>query len=149
MIEKNGNRPQPAANQALPARPSWARPVALGAAIFGLATLVAGGSALFGSSEAKNIAGQVVPFVLWFNFLAGFVYLAAAHAIFWWRPWAFPAAAMVAVGTILVGIALAIHIAGGGAFEVRTLGAMALRGGVWSVIALLLWRGQRQGQGDA
>ena len=38
---------------------------------FGLVTLISGGSALFGLVDM----GAVVPFVLWFNFLAGFAYV--------------------------------------------------------------------------
>ena len=38
---------------------------------FGLLTLISGGSALFGLVDM----GAVVPFVLWFNFLAGFAYV--------------------------------------------------------------------------
>ena len=39
---------------------------------FGVMTLKSGGFALFGGVEGKEFAGQYVPFVLWFNFIAGF-----------------------------------------------------------------------------
>ena len=44
------------------------------AIVFGLATVISGGRALFGGADM----GAVVPFVLWFNFLAGFAYVAGA-----------------------------------------------------------------------
>jgi hypothetical protein len=49
------------------------------AAAFGALTIASGGRALFGGGTE----GNVVPFVLWFNFLAGFAYVAAAAGL--WR----------------------------------------------------------------
>ena len=48
---------------------------ALVAVLFGAATVASGGNVIFGSGAAA--AGSYVPFVVWFNFLAGFVYVAA------------------------------------------------------------------------
>ncbi|SDX98525.1 hypothetical protein SAMN05444358_1294, partial [Ruegeria halocynthiae] len=58
------------------------RPVANATALFSLLTIFSGGTALFGGATAKAAVGDAVPFVLWFNFLAGFVYLLGAFAIF-------------------------------------------------------------------
>jgi hypothetical protein len=44
---------------------------------FGALTLFSGGQALFGSPEARAAVGNAVPFVLWFNFSADFVYILA------------------------------------------------------------------------
>lgn len=41
---------------------------------FGVMTVKSGGFALFGGIEGKEFAGKYVPFVLWFNFIAGFFY---------------------------------------------------------------------------
>ena len=46
---------------------------AIVAIVFGALTIISGGRALFGGVDM----GAVVPFVLWFNFLAGFAYVAA------------------------------------------------------------------------
>lgn len=43
------------------------------AVVFGALTVISGGFALIGGSDM----GAVVPFVLWFNFFAGFAYIAA------------------------------------------------------------------------
>lgn len=43
--------------------------------VFGALTIVSGGQALFGSAAAQTAVGNAVPFVLWFNFLSGFVYV--------------------------------------------------------------------------
>jgi hypothetical protein len=52
------------------------RVAALIAAVFGAATVASGASVLFG--EGAVAAGNYVPFIVWFNFLAGFAYVLAA-----------------------------------------------------------------------
>ncbi len=67
----------------------WSLMFAAGVAvIFGLLTIVSGGSALFGGSAAAAAAGDAVPFVLWFNFLSGFVYVLVGIGIAMGRRWA-------------------------------------------------------------
>lgn len=106
------------------------------ALIFGVLTLVSGGRALFGGVDM----GAVVPFVLWFNFGAGFAYCLAGFGLLTGRPWAAPLALAIFVTTLLVGLAYAAHVLRGGAHEARTTGAMTLRTGVWAVIAVLARR---------
>jgi len=114
--------------------------LALFALGFGLLTIGSGGHVLFGDEEARHAAGHYVPFVLWFNFLAGFVYACAGFAILRSHPWAAKLALCIAVATAFVFAGLAIHIAMGGAFEVRTLVAMTVRTLIWCVIYLVLSR---------
>lgn len=45
--------------------------------VFGLLTVFSGGTALFGGEAARTAVGNAVPFVLWFNFIAGFFYVLA------------------------------------------------------------------------
>jgi hypothetical protein len=118
-------------------RPENARGLRIAAAIavaFGLLTLMEGGTVLFGSEAARLEAGHYVPFVLWFNFLAGFVYVAAGAGLWVRRRWAVWLALSIAVGTAIVFAAFGIHILLGGAFEMRTVAAMILRTTVWAVI---------------
>jgi hypothetical protein len=105
------------------------------AVLFGVATVVSGGRVLFGDGAAQ--AGNFVPFVLWFNFLAGFVYVAAGIGLWLRRRWAPILALVLALLTALVFAAFGAHILGGGAFEARTVGAMTLRTVVWVSIAAL------------
>ncbi len=114
--------------------------IALLAGIFGLLTLKSGGSVLFVDGADRAAAGDYVPFVLWFNFLAGFAYLAAAAGIYRERAWAADLARLIAVLTLVVFLALGVHIFLGGAYEMRTIGAMSLRSIVWTGIALYLNR---------
>jgi len=114
------------------------RAAALVAIAFGAATIRAGGSVLFG--DGAQAAGKVVGFVLWFNFLAGFAYVAAGVGLWLRRAWSAQLALAIALATLLVFAAFGVHVASGGAFEMRTVGAMTLRSVVWTLIALLALR---------
>lgn len=105
------------------------------ALLFGLVTVLAGGRALFGGELAREAVGAAVPFVLWFNFLAGFAYAAAGVGLLLRSPWAAWLSVLIAAASMLVFIAFGVHVFQGGAFETRTVGAMALRCLVWGVIA--------------
>jgi hypothetical protein len=124
-------------------RPRWATIVALVAIIFGIVTIVVGGKTLFGGADERAAAGNIVPFVLWFNFVAGFAYVIAGVGLFWWKRWAAQLSAAIAVATMAVFIAFGVHIFLGGAFEARTVGAMIIRSAVWIVIAASACRALR------
>ena len=87
--------------------------------------------------------GAVVPFVLWFNFLAGFAYVAAGLGLWSGRAWAPGLALAIFAATLLVLLAFGLHVARGRPYEARTVGAMLLRTGVWGVIAFLARRRSR------
>ena len=109
---------------------------AIVAAIFGLLTVVSGGRALFGGVDM----GAVVPFVLWFNFVAGFAYVLAGIGLWRGAGWAPILSLGIAVATAAVSAAFLWHVLSGGAWEARTMGAMILRTGVWATIAALALR---------
>ena len=121
-------------NQTISA-PRWAKPVAIIALAFGLLTLKSGGGVLF-LVGPRIVAGDYVPFVVWFNFLAGFAYVAAAVGLWRWERWAARLAAAIAILTLLVFAAFGLHVLAGGAFETRTVGAMTLRLVFWTAIAV-------------
>jgi hypothetical protein len=110
------------------------------AALFGVATLLEGGTVLFGGPAARAEAGDVVPFVLVFNFGAGFGYVLAGVATLLGKGWASWVARALALGSLAVLAAFAVHALSGGAFEARTVLAMPVRAGFWVVQALLLPR---------
>jgi hypothetical protein len=117
-------------------RPGWALVAALVAIIFGGLTVWSGGRALFGGEAARAAVGDAVPFVLWFNFVAGFLYVLAGIGLYRWRSWAARLSAGIAIATLMVLAAFGWHVAGGGAYEMRTVGAMILRSAVWITIAI-------------
>lgn len=114
--------------------------LAIAAIAFGVLTVFSGGRALFGGMEARTGIGNIVPFVLWFNFTAGFVYVLAGVSLLLATRWAAGVAMLLAVSTLLVFLALAAHIAFGGAFEARTVGALSIRALFWIVVALVAMR---------
>jgi hypothetical protein len=117
--------------------PSWPlRAAALFAALFGALTITSGASVLFGGEMART-AGDYVPFVVWFNFLAGFAYVAAGAGLWFGRRWAVWLAVALAVATLATFAAFGIRAAGGAPFESRTVWAMILRSATWVAIAFL------------
>ena len=117
----------------MPTRTRSLTVAAIIAIAFGLLTLVSGGRALFGGLDM----GAVVPFVLWFNFLAGFAYVAAGLG-FWFRTdWATVLSIAIALATAVVFAAFLWNVSKGVAFEARTMGAMGLRLVVWAIISIV------------
>ncbi len=110
------------------------------AVAFGLATLVEGGKVLFGDPAARAAAGDVVDFVLLFNFTAGFAYVLAGLATLARRPGAIWVARALAIATLAVFAAFGVHVLQGGAYAPRTVVAMSLRSAFWIAQALLLPR---------
>ena len=110
------------------------------ALIFGLLTIKSGGQVLFGGSSFQKAAGNYVPFVLWFNFIAGFVYLLAGIGIWMRQHWSVWLSLLIAMATIIVFVILGLHIFEGGKYETRTVAAMSLRSLVWSSIFIFSYR---------
>lgn len=73
--------------------------------------------------------------MLWFNTLAGLAYVVAGLGLWQGRRWAWPLSLAIFAATLLVFAAFGLHVAQGGAFEMRTVYAMALRSAVWGWIA--------------
>ncbi len=121
-------------------RPAWVWITAIVAVIFGMMTIKSGGSVLFIDGEARLAAGNYVDFVLWFNFLAGFFYVATGIGIWLDKAWAPKAAITIAALTLLVFAAFGVHILNGGEYEQRTVIAMSMRTLVWTAIAFTCWR---------
>jgi hypothetical protein len=125
-------------------RPAWIWITAIVAVVFGVMTIKSGGSVLFVDGEARRAAGNYVDFVLWFNFCAGFFYVAAGIGIWLKKDWAATAATSIATLTLLVFAAFGIHILLGGEYEQRTVVAMSLRSAIWTIIAITAHRFIRQ-----
>ena len=110
------------------------------AVVFGLLTIKEGGAVVAGNEAALTAAGNYVPFVVWFNFLAGFAYVAAGIGLWMQRSWAVALAIAIAIATALASAALGFMILSGTAFEQRTVFAMGLRTVLWVVISSIAWR---------
>lgn len=102
------------------------------AIVFGALTLFSGGITLVGALDM----GAVVPFVLWFNTAAGIAYVVTGIGLWQVRRWAFSVSLAIFVATLLVFAGFGLHVARGGAYEMRTVFALALRCAVWGAIVL-------------
>lgn len=122
-------------------RPILITSLSIVAALFGIATVKEGGTVLF-TKAGQQGAGNFVPFVLWFNFFAGFVYILAGIMLFKLKSCSRKLSAVIAIATTIVFTLLGVHILNGGAFESRTVVAMTLRSGIWIAIALLAFRAE-------
>ncbi|MCR8723025.1 hypothetical protein [Frigidibacter sp. ROC022] len=107
---------------------------------FGALTLFSGGMALFGGAEVQAAVGNAVPWVLWFNFLSGAVYIAAGIGIWTGAIWGTVLARLLAVSLLALFAAFLWRVYSGGAYEMRTVGAMVLRSGFWLGMAVALGR---------
>ena len=117
-------------------RPVYFRALAGIGILFGFLTLREGGAVLFGDDAARTAAGDYVAFVVWFNFLAGFVYIIAGAGLAFRQPWAVRLAFLIASATLIVFVA----------FEMHTVDAMTVRSAVWLAIATIGWRILRKNQ---
>lgn len=116
------------------------RAISLIAIGFGLLTIKEGGMTLSGNEAALSAAGNYVPFVLWFNFMAGFAYVIAGAGLWMRQRWAVWLAVVIAAATALVFAAFGAHVFFGGLYEKRTVIAMSMRTLVWVTIAAIAWR---------
>ncbi len=109
--------------------------IALLFVLFGVVTVTSGGKALF-TEAGISARGNIVPLVLWFNFLAGFFYVLAGVLTFKRNTTVIKLSTLLALLNIFVLVYLFIHIYQGGLFENRTLYAMSFRTLFWVVFAV-------------
>jgi hypothetical protein len=114
--------------------------IAVIAVVFGLLTIKSGGSVIFVEGIAREDAGHYVPFVLWFNFFAGFAYLLAGAGLFMKKRWAAGLSIVIAATTLVVFALFGLHILDEGMYEVRTVVAMTVRTVVWALISIFAYR---------
>jgi len=113
----------------------WKRPIAIVAVLFGATSVYAGGMALFAGAAARAAVGDAVLPVLWFNFLAGPIYILGGAALWISSPKARIIALLIGLSTLVVFAILFVLALSGTPFEWRTIGAMVLRSGFWLAIA--------------
>jgi hypothetical protein len=123
----------------MPTRSRSVTAAAIVAVLFGLLTIFSGGRALFGGADM----GAVVPFVLWFNFLAGFAYVVAGLGLWYRTSWAASLSIFIALATAAVFATFLWKVWSGTPYEARTMGAMGLRLAIWVAIAIVAIRGAR------
>ncbi|MES0883168.1 hypothetical protein [Roseibium sp. SCP14] len=106
------------------------------AIVFGILTILSGGIALFSNQGTRELFGNVVQFVLWFNFLSGFAYVVTGWGLWKKRAWAVQASVLIFALILGVFTYFGLHILNGAAFEARTVAAMTFRAACWLIISL-------------
>lgn len=96
-------------------------------ALFGLATIFAGGSVIFDLFGMRQEQGNYVLFVVWANFICGFLYLFAAYGFFKTRKWTSKLLQYALYILIITFAGLFIWIVTGHLYETRTIAAMSFR----------------------
>lgn len=94
---------------------------------FGLLTLFLSTSVIFDLFGIREREGQYVLFVVWANFIASLLYLAAVLGFLRGKKWS---SALLGISTLLLVaafIGLKIHAGLGGAYETKTMGALLFR----------------------
>lgn len=94
---------------------------------FAFLTLFMSSSVLFDWFGIREKEGNYVPFIVWANFVAGFLYLISAYGIVTAKKWTVLILLSTAILLIIAGIALVFYISSGGIFEAKTLVAMVFR----------------------
>lgn len=96
-------------------------------ALFAVVTLFMSSSVIFGWFGIREMEGNYVPIVVWANLVASVLYLLSAYlAVMGKSKSGYPLMVALII-LILAYIAFGIHISSGGAYETKTIGAMAFR----------------------
>jgi len=114
--------------------------LAIVAVLFGLLTIKSGGSVIFIDGVDRQAAGNYVPFVVWFNFLAGFAYVITGVGLWMQKQWTVRLSIIIAIATLFVYAMFGLYIRDGGLFEMRTVIAMGLRSIIWVLIAFFAYK---------
>ena len=110
------------------------------AIIFGLLTVITGFLILFAGGKFQEGAGDYVSFVLWFNFLMGFVYLITGGGLWMQKSWAVWTSIFIVFATLVVYVMFGIYMLNGGIYEFRTVVAMGFRFIIWASIAVFAYQ---------
>ncbi len=120
-------------------RSQWSSAASIFAVVFGLLTIVSGGSVLL-NAQAQKLAGNYVTVVVVFNFLAGFAYVIAGAGLWTLQRWSIWLALLIAIATLIVLAIFGLYILNGGRYEMRTVIALLFRSGIWFVIFAIAYK---------
>lgn len=107
--------------------------------LFALITLFMSTSVIFDLFGIREKEGNYVLFVVISNFIAGFLYLFAAYALFTEKKWATKLLLITTTILIVSFIGLLIHVNMCGIYEQKTIKAMIFRIAITSTFAAISW----------
>ncbi len=114
---------------------------ALVAIIIGLLSIIEGGSVLLGL-ETKPYT--VLPWLVWYNVVLGFVSVAAGVGLWMNRAWGYTSATTIVALHFLVLMILVILYSFRQPVALHSIAAMTVRSLVWAGILLVLMRGRNK-----
>lgn len=126
-------------NQTTTPRPLVLWLLALVATVFGVLTIKSAYLVLFTTGAFHQEAGNYLPFVVWFNGIAGIFYVIGGYGLWRQKRWSAWLAMTIAMATLTIFALFGLHVSDGGLYEQRTVGAMTIRSALWSIIALVAW----------
>ncbi|HLF32810.1 MAG TPA: hypothetical protein VI583_01155 [Cyclobacteriaceae bacterium] len=106
---------------------------------FGLITLFMSSSVIFDLFGIRAREGNYVLFVVWSNFVSSILYLLSAYGFMKSKKWT---AIPLVISTIILAaafIGLKLHINAGGAYEMKTVWAMAFRTGLTLIFMFIAY----------
>lgn len=89
--------------------------------------------------ELSEMIGNYVLFIVWANFISSLLYLTAAIGFIKHKKWTTIVLAVSSTILIIAFVFLKIHIANGGVFETKTVGAMKFRTALTLVFTLMAY----------
>ncbi len=107
--------------------------------LFALITLFMSTSVIFDLFGIRAKEGNYVLFVVVSNFIAGFMYLFAAHGLFTEKKWVTKLLLITTTILIVSFVGLLIHANTGGIYEQKTIKAMLSRIGITGVFVAISW----------
>lgn len=108
-------------------------------AVFGAITLFLSASVILNLFGIRELEGNYVLFIVWANFISSLLYLAAAIGFIKHKKWTTIVLAVSSAILIIAFVFLKIHIANGGVFETKTVGAMIFRTALTLVFTLMAY----------
>ncbi len=116
------------------------RVTAIVAFLLGLLSIKEGGSVLLGLASKPYI---VLPWLVWYNVVFGFVSVAAGAGLWMKRTWGLSLAAVIVSLHFLVMVILVILYSFREPVALQSIAAMLVRTLVWAGILLVLQRGRK------
>ncbi len=101
--------------------------LSLAAAIFGIITLFASSSVLFGYSNILEKEGNYPSFVLWGNLISGPLYLLAAIGFKFYKKWTLYLLLGILVILVVNLIVFSVFLINGAKYETETMAALSFR----------------------
>ncbi len=107
--------------------------------LFAVVTLFMSTSIFFDLFGIRKMEGNYVLFIVIANFIAGFLYLFAAYALFKEKKWATNVLLATTVLLVIAFVGLLIHVKTGGIYEEKTIRAMLSRIAITGAFLSISW----------